>query len=145
MNQWTALLLVLAAVVYLVLPWDLDFIPVVGRLDDVALLLLALANYWKKAGGDPARKSRPAPGGHGRSGGGPRGEGAAGGADPASVLGVDRAASEEEIKKAYRDLLGRYHPDRVQHLGEEFREMAAKRTVEINRAYQHIKRERGFS
>lgn len=145
MNQGTALLLLLAAVVYFVLPWDLDFIPVLGRVDDVVILLLALANYWKRSGLGGARKSRRAPGSRGASGGPAQGTGPAGGEDPHAVLGVGPSAPEEEIKKAYRELLGRYHPDRVQHLGEEFREMAARKTVEINRAYQRLKRERGFS
>ena len=144
MNQWTALLLLLAAVVYLVLPWDLDFVPVLGRLDDVALLLLALANYWKTAGRGGVREPRRERGRQGTGGDSRRGP-AAGGRDPHSVLGLDGTASDEEIKKAYRHLLGRYHPDRVQHLGEEFRQMAARKTVEINGAYQRLKKERGFS
>jgi hypothetical protein len=58
--------------------------------------------------------------------------------DPYAVLGVDRSASEEEIKKAYRLLAAKYHPDKVTHLGEEFRELAAKRFKEIKTAFDTL-------
>ena len=58
--------------------------------------------------------------------------------DPYAVLGVRKDASTEEIKAAYRELANKYHPDKVQHLGEEFRELAEKRFKEIQQAYQKI-------
>lgn len=54
--------------------------------------------------------------------------------DPYKTLGVSPDASDEEIKKAYRDLAKRYHPDR--NPGDE---AAAKRMNEINAAYDQIK------
>jgi DnaJ like chaperone protein len=51
---------------------------------------------------------------------------------------VEKDASEEQVRKAYRDLVARYHPDRLHHLGEEFRLMAARKTVALNRAYAEI-------
>jgi DnaJ like chaperone protein len=58
--------------------------------------------------------------------------------DPYAVLGVARNASPDEIKSAYRRLAGQYHPDKVIHLGEEFRELAEKRFKEIQEAYQEL-------
>lgn len=58
--------------------------------------------------------------------------------DPYTVLNVPRGASPEEIKKAYRELANKYHPDKVLHLGEEFRELAEKRFKEIEEAYRKL-------
>ena len=61
-----------------------------------------------------------------------------GGISPYDVLGLPRNATQEDIKKAYRDLVKRYHPDKVNHLGEEFRTLAEKRFKEIQEAYQTL-------
>ena len=60
--------------------------------------------------------------------------------DPYQILGIRRNASDAEIKQAYRQLAKKYHPDKVQHLGDEFKELAAKRFKEIQEAYQRLKR-----
>jgi hypothetical protein len=53
-----------------------------------------------------------------------------------SVLSVGRDASAEDIKKAFRREIARYHPDKVQHLGEEFQEMAAGIAADLTEAYR---------
>ena len=58
--------------------------------------------------------------------------------DPYEVLGVNRSASKDEIKKAYRKLAGKYHPDKVDHLGEEFKELAEQKFKDIQEAYQEL-------
>lgn len=58
--------------------------------------------------------------------------------DPYKVLGVDRNASDEEIKKAYRLLAKKYHPDA--NPGDE---VAARKMQEINAAYDQIKNPQG--
>lgn len=61
-----------------------------------------------------------------------------GGDDPHAVLGIARSATRQQIRQAYLALLKKYHPDRVAHLGEEFRAMAEQRTRAINRAYETL-------
>ncbi len=60
--------------------------------------------------------------------------------DPYSVLGVARDASEEEIKKAYKALSRRYHPDA--NVNNPNRDQAEERFKEIQAAYQQIMKER---
>jgi len=59
------------------------------------------------------------------------------------VLGLKPGATPEEIKSAYRKLSMQYHPDKVAHLGEEFRKVAEEKMKEINEAYQYLKKRSG--
>jgi DnaJ like chaperone protein len=61
------------------------------------------------------------------------------------ILEVEPEASEEEIKKAFRAMALKYHPDRVSHLGEEFRKAAEEKFQQVNEAYNTIKKQRGFN
>jgi len=45
-------------------------------------------------------------------------------------------ATAEQIKQSFRSLIARYHPDKVQHLGKEFQDMAADRATELTEAYR---------
>jgi hypothetical protein len=54
---------------------------------------------------------------------------------PYEILGIAVDASAQEIQQAYRELVKKYHPDRVTHLGEEFRLIAEQRMQKINEAY----------
>ena len=51
-------------------------------------------------------------------------------------LDLPQNASADEIKKSFRGLIARYHPDKVQHLGKEFQDMAADRAAELTEAYR---------
>ena len=55
-----------------------------------------------------------------------------------ATLGLTNSATKDEIKKTYRDLTKKYHPDKVQHLGEEFRKTAESKMQEINYAYDEL-------
>lgn len=59
-----------------------------------------------------------------------------------TILQIDRNASESEIKKAYRKLAIKYHPDKVASLGEDAQRAAKTKFQEINNAYELIKKER---
>ena len=61
------------------------------------------------------------------------------------VLGVDESATDEEIKKAYRKLAIRYHPDKVASMGEEYQKGAKEKFQRLQEAYDNIKKSRGFS
>jgi curved DNA-binding protein CbpA len=52
------------------------------------------------------------------------------------LLELPPSATADEIKKSFRQLIARYHPDKVQHLGKEFQDMAAERAAELTEAYR---------
>jgi DnaJ like chaperone protein len=60
------------------------------------------------------------------------------------ILEVESTASNEEIKKAYRKMAVKYHPDKVSYLGEEFKNTANEKFKKVNEAYDKIKKERGI-
>ena len=57
------------------------------------------------------------------------------------LLDLPPTASGEDIKKAFRQQIARYHPDKVQHLGKEFQDMAADRAAELTEAYRILSNE----
>ena len=65
--------------------------------------------------------------------------------DPYSLLGVDRNASDDEVKKAYRRLSRKYHPDA--NINNPHKEEAEAKFKEVQQAYQQImdERERGYA
>ena len=65
-------------------------------------------------------------------------------ADAYKMLGVDKTASEDAIKKAYRRLMNQHHPDKLvaKGLPEEMMELAHRKTMEIKAAYELIKKAR---
>ena len=60
--------------------------------------------------------------------------------DPYSVLGVSQSASDDEVKKAYRDLARKYHPDNYQN--NPLADLAEEKMKEINEAYDSITKQR---
>ena len=60
--------------------------------------------------------------------------------DPYSVLGVSQSASDEEVKKAYRELARKYHPDNYQN--NPLADLAEEKMKEINEAYDAITKQR---
>ncbi|MDF1614790.1 DnaJ domain-containing protein [Desulfurivibrio dismutans] len=56
------------------------------------------------------------------------------------ALGLEPGADFEQVKSAYRNLSKQYHPDKVNHLGEEFKKVAEEKMKEINEAYQYLKK-----
>jgi DnaJ like chaperone protein len=61
------------------------------------------------------------------------------------ILEVDPEASDTEVKKAYRKMANKYHPDKVSHLGEDFQNAANKKFQKVNEAYEKIKQERNMT
>jgi len=134
---------ILIALLYVISPLDAvpDFIPGLGWLDDLIVLgLLAWFLIARQRGQSPWDVFR------GRMGGGwrhrsmgPRPEELTvdfSSMDPYTLLDVSPRASLEEIKTAYKRAVARYHPDKVTHLGREFQELAHKKLLAIQQAYE---------
>jgi len=60
------------------------------------------------------------------------------------ILEIDKSASDDEVKKAYRNMAKKYHPDKVIHLGKEHQEGAEEKFRQVQQAYETIQKERGF-
>jgi len=62
--------------------------------------------------------------------------------DPYVVLDLQPGATDDEIRRAYKEQVRQYHPDRVEALGADLRQLADQRTKEINWAYDTLLRRR---
>ena len=60
------------------------------------------------------------------------------------ILELKKTATNDQIKKSYRELAKKHHPDKVQHLGDAYVKAAQDKFQQIQKAYQNIKNERGF-
>lgn len=128
----------LLALLYLLSPVDL--VPdagAVGFLDDILILLSVW--WWARQQARSPHQGEKEPEDSNR---GQKAPGATAEAeqrwDPYKVLGVERGASREQIARAYREQMKRYHPDRVADLGKELQEVAHRKTIEIQRAYEEL-------
>ena len=61
------------------------------------------------------------------------------------ILEIKKSVTDSEVKKAYRKMASKYHPDKVNHLGDDFKHLAEEKFKAMNDAYQSIKKERGIS
>ena len=131
----------LGTLLYVLFPRDLvpDFLPGWGWLDDLMVIYLLWRYYrrykaMQRSDGQPGPSGETAGEGHQRSADDNRREPR----DPYAVLGIAPGADRDEIKAAYRRMAAQYHPDKVQHLGREFQELAEKRFREIQQAYDEL-------
>jgi len=153
LRQLPPWLLLVLCVLYVLSPADLfpDFLGLPGRVDDLLVALGTLfylyANSKRVPGSGRSRKAGDARGARQeerrKSEGAYPGAGGRTHEDPYEVLGATRDENLDAIRRRYKEKLLQYHPDRVHHLGEEFQEMAERRTKAITEAYQRILRERG--
>ena len=60
------------------------------------------------------------------------------------ILEIQKSATDNQVKKAYRDLAKKHHPDKVQHLGDAYVKAAQEKFQKVQKAYERIKQERGF-
>ena len=64
---------------------------------------------------------------------------------PFRILEISPSANDSEVKKAYRKMANKYHPDKVAHLGKKMQTVAEEKFKSVNDAYQQIKKDRNLS
>ena len=151
MGRW--ILLILAGL-YSLNPYDIlpDFMIGWGWLDDLIIWILVWQyfvsrkkrqsrdnRFFNQAGSSFEDKSRTGDSRQFRFGGQNQNGEEKAAWDPYRVLGIGRNASAEEIKHVYRELASRYHPDKLEYLGDEFKVLAERRFKEIQKAYEELR------
>lgn len=142
------IILSLFGLAYVLSPFDLfpDFIIGLGWIDDILLIILLWKLYkyyirrkyykeYTRNSSSETKDDRYYENFNNRQ----QTKGESETKNPYKVLGVARNATQDQIKHAYKQLANKYHPDKVSHLGEEFRELAEERFKEIQEAYQKLK------
>lgn len=142
----------LAWLAYLILPTDLfpDFVLGPGWADDLVLLGLVYYFFLRKGTASDSRTSSQSSNPHGRRAEYEGGQGAENtrtrtqskAKNPYDILGISPEADLESIKKAYHRKAAQYHPDKVNHLGEELQQLAKEKFQEIQWAYETVMRAR---
>ncbi len=61
------------------------------------------------------------------------------------ILEISKDASDDDVKKAYRRMAMKYHPDKVNYLGEDFQKTAKEKFQKVGEAYEQIKKERNMA
>jgi len=152
--MWTILLIILA-VLYILSPYDIlpDLMIGWGWLDDMVILGFLLRyfynlkkkreafqkyNQYSKNADTAGNRTTENNQSRTRTA---QENSSSGRWDPYQILEIERGASQEKIKHAYRKLAGKYHPDKVEYLGDEFKALAEQRFKEIQRAYEELRRE----
>ncbi|MCB0339056.1 MAG: DnaJ domain-containing protein [Bdellovibrionales bacterium] len=124
--------------------WPIDLIPdifgLLGRVDDI-LVLIAL--YWRykvivRRYLEQIKFYKEKLQTESKSSGSPRAS------MPKSnyeILEISEGSTQPEIEKAYKRLVQLYHPDKVNHLGSELKELAHNKMLEIQKAYEALSRD----
>jgi len=60
------------------------------------------------------------------------------------ILEIEKDVSDSEVKKAYRTMVKKYHPDKLQHMDEVYQKGAQEKFNKVQEAYEQIQKERGF-
>ncbi len=60
------------------------------------------------------------------------------------ILEIDRSATVAEIKSAYRTMVKKYHPDKLQHMDEAYQKGGEEKFKKVQEAYEQLQKERGF-
>ena len=60
------------------------------------------------------------------------------------ILEIEKTATDQEVKAAYRKMVKKHHPDKLRHLGEEHLKGAQDKFLKIQEAYEQVKKERSL-
>lgn len=134
------LLMLILAIFYMIFPYDFipDYLGRVGRVDDILVLLLIIWIFCFKPLFDELRSSFKKPANAGPAPKAARGKNGDYMQRAFQILNMTPTEDAAEVKKAYYEIIKLYHPDRLDGLGPELRQLALEKTREINEAYEYL-------
>ncbi len=136
-------ILIFLAILYIIFPRDLlpDWLIGFGWIDDLLVVYLLWRFFFRGVAATGTGRTS----GHRQNTGPQNQENTVHAKTPYEVLNVSPGASPAEIRRAYRTLANKYHPDKVAHLGADFQALAEEKFKEIQAAYDVLKRGFGRS
>lgn len=131
------IIFILVGIIYVRSPFDFlpDLLGLVGRIDDLALIAFLIWKYRQMKSRVTANFEKLKEEHQNKSDNNLSQENFC----PYKTLNIKEDANQAEIKKAYKKMIREYHPDKVDHLGEELVELANKKIREIQKAFDALK------
>lgn len=122
---------IIIAVIYVLSPLDFlpDLLGLIGRIDDLALVIFLFWKYKQIKNNAFSRQNTYNTESVNNS---KKQEAFC----PYKTLEIEKTASKQEIIKAYKIKIKEYHPDKVEHLGDELKEVAKKKILDVQKAYE---------
>lgn len=135
---------IIIGIIYLLSP--IDFLPdlfgLVGRIDDLALIAFLLWKYKQIKNRVTANFEKLKEDINNQANNNSSNQSSNNSTKkvfcPYNTLNISQNANQDEIKKAYKKMIREYHPDKVEHLGDDLKELANNKIRDIQRAYEEL-------
>jgi len=134
------LLMIILAIFYVIFPYDFipDYLGRVGRVDDVLVLVIIIWIFFFKPLFDELKNSFKKNASSRTAGSSSNEQNRDYQTQAFQILNIQPTDDISVVKKGYHEIIKLYHPDRLEGLGPELRQLALEKTRDINEAYDFL-------